>query len=130
MISAGARGLRLGMMQLPTRGAQILNKERDDLLVAAVTAPPGGELLLITGDGYGRRLSVDAIYEAARPNDRGRVLLSRRPVAAAVAVWVLTSRARLVPLDPTVVERSDDSTRALRVMKLIDGEQIVGALAG
>jgi hypothetical protein len=135
LISAGARGLRLGMKALPTRGAQILNKDRDDLLVAAVTAPPEGEMLLLTEDGYGRRMGVDAIYEAGRPNDKGRVLLSRRPVAAAVGVrgdrpvWILTSQARLLPLDPAAVERVDDSTRAAPVLKLGAEEHIVGALA-
>ena len=72
-VTASSRGLRLPMKEIPTRGAQILNKERDDLLIAAfATDRDAPDLLLLNGSGLGRRLRSADLYRASKAYDKGR----------------------------------------------------------
>ncbi|MDX1665286.1 MAG: Hsp70 family protein [Candidatus Promineifilaceae bacterium] len=131
LITDHGRGLRLDVETLPLSGIQALNRDDDEQLVAACVARPAEPLLVVTANGYARRLPLAAVHRAEKANERGRVLISRRPVAAAAVAAetgaLLTSTA-VEPVEPTAIPLDAESTRSHRLLKPARGAQVLALL--
>lgn len=120
LFTAAGRGVGVPLDSLPGSGLQLLNRAEEDRVVAALALPPQSPVVLVTEDGYARRLPAGAVHTPEKANDRGRVLISRRPLAAAAAggapLNALTGSG-LVPFDPTLIPLDPDSTRSERSLR-------------
>jgi DNA gyrase/topoisomerase IV subunit A len=125
------RAVRYRLVDLPLQGIQTINRRDDERIVAARVVQAGGELLLVTTNGYGKRLPVQWIPQAPKANSRGRVIISRRPLAGAACfrerepVWALTAK-QLWPLSGAALpEETAPSTRSYRVKVLGEAAEIL-----
>jgi hypothetical chaperone protein len=120
LFTAAGRGISCLLETMPSTGLQLLNRADDDTIVAALAVPDSATVIVATADGYARRLPVSAVHAPEKANDKGRVLISRRPLAtAAVArapLSALTSRG-LVSVDPGAVPLDAGSTRSERWLR-------------
>jgi len=127
------RGARFDVAGIPGTGAQAFKRKEDEEMVGAVLAGEGEEVLLVTEQGYGRRLPAAAVHAPEKGNSRGRVLIARRPVRDVarlqgdLALWAMTT-AGLKPLEPEKVPLEPDTTRSHRLLKVAPDEQIVQTL--
>ena len=123
-ISRG-RGLRWSINALRVSGTQVANCGKDDQVVAATLTHPDEELLLITSDGFARRLLASWIPVPEKPNQKGKSLISRRGFIAALAKpneWAVTNRNLLaIRSDALPLE---DSTKSMLLFKLENNEHI------
>ena len=128
LLSAGRRGARWPLAELPLRGLQALNLGQDDVVAAAALVQPEDELTLLTVDGYGRRLRAEWVEQPPRPNAHGKVLAARRSALAGGAVdpaWALTD-AQLWPVESAQLPLIN-STQTRRILKL-SAETVVRCL--
>lgn len=129
LITETGRATRYQVKSLRGSGTQVIRADRDNRVVAAALAQPGDELLLVTGDGYGRRLLPRWIEVPEKENSPGKVQVARRsPVVglATVPVTAVTDQ-RLIELDANL-SPLEDNTKTARLLKLHDGEQVVALL--
>jgi DNA gyrase/topoisomerase IV subunit A len=128
MVTDAGRALRVSTDDIPTRGLQALNRVDDESVVGFCLARADEELLLVTTGGYARRLPVSAIPELTKPNMKGQVIISRKPVSGVTRVrpghplWVALSR-ELAPIDPDNVALERESTRSYRLRELGRGAE-------
>ncbi len=147
--------LRTPVGALSVQGSRVLNVTGRERLRLGLAAGPDDEVLLLCGDGSGKRIPSGLIPVPQRPNSRARSWLARREVAdacilrigdapanagfepaalvraqaakASAGLWVATSR-RLAPLEVSQVATENlPSQRTQRLLKLADGEE-AGAL--
>jgi DNA gyrase/topoisomerase IV subunit A len=117
------RAVRYCIGELPLRGVQAINRRDGEQLTGATLAESGSEVVLITADGYGKRMQVDEVAVPDRPNTRGRVIVTRNEVRGMVAapegedLWVVTDRKLVgvesgrIPLD------GEGSTKSYKFLK-------------
>jgi DNA gyrase/topoisomerase IV subunit A len=131
LVTRNGRGLRWPIHRLKIAGTQVANCGKEDQVTDIAIADSEHELILLTNDGYGRKLSVKWIPVPPGPNKSGRSLIARRSELVAVARssdHVLTNKHVRVPdlSDlPTV-----DSTKSKRILKLEPLEFVVGTFSG
>jgi hypothetical protein len=125
-----SRAVRWPMNALPLQGVQVINRRPEESVVAALPVTAGAELILITAAGYGKRLPAGAVPVPARPNSRGRVILSRRDVrgvtllAPEEVIWLITTKGAR-PLTTDQLPSGDGSpVKAARAVKLAPGEEV------
>jgi hypothetical chaperone protein len=125
-----SRAVRWPMNALPLQGVQVINRRPEESVVAALPVTAGAELILITAAGYGKRLPAGAVPVPARPNSRGRVILSRRDVrgvallAPEEVIWLITTKGAR-PLTTDQLPSGDGSpVKADRAVKLAPGEEV------
>lgn len=136
VIMDNGRAVRYPVSDLPLQGLQVINRYDDEGLVGSQLVRGDDQLILVTAGGFGRRLPAEDIPIPPKPNSRGRVIITRRPVAgfarvaAQTQLWAFTS-TRLVqfsagslPLDTT------GSTRSHSLLQLSTGEFVTGVFAG
>jgi len=88
------------------------------------------ELLLLTTGGYGRRLPASLVPVPPKANSRGRVLVSRRPLAGFVKVgpdrraWAISDRRRIALAPERLPLDESGTTRSTRLAKLAKNEEI------
>lgn len=133
IVTGSGRAGRIPLATMPLTGIQAINYRngsQDDWAVAAVCVPEENEILVTTATGHGRRLSAGSIYAATGPNQKGKVIVSRRPVIGLAPVhpiaplWLLTS-TRLVAVEPDRLPRDDRSTQSHPMLKLAPEEQLL-----
>ncbi len=130
MVTDAGRALRVSADDIPTRGIQALNRAEDELVAGYCLARAGEELLLVTAGGYARRLPVDAVPLLAKPNSKGPVIISRKPVCGMERVrpgyplWVVQER-ELTPVDPENVVLERESTRSYKLRELGRGAEVL-----
>ena len=123
LVTDGGRALRFPLAQLPIGGLQIMKRRAEETMVATVVAGSEDDLLLVTEQGFGRRMPVSAVPLAEKANAPGRAVISRRPVCDAAAVppdgrlWAVTS-AGPSTIDAATVESNDSSTRSHRLLTM------------
>ncbi len=136
LATQSGRATRLPLARLPYAGAEVLRSGESDRLVGAVLVEGDGELLLVTAEGYARRLAAGSVPADERPGGRGRSVLARSnarslaPVRPGERLWLI-SDARMFSGDFGSIP-VDDSTRSYRLARVRDGETIaaiVGAPA-
>src|SRR5690606_39240402 len=134
LFTAAGRGICYPLDALPGGGLQILNRDEDDAIVSTLALPETASILLVTADGYARRLPLSAVHAPEKANDKGRVLLSRRPLAGAAEAGsplVALTAQGLVELDPSAVPLEPESTRSHRLLRhgdvrlLLDRKSVV-----
>lgn len=129
MVTDYGRGIRIPVADVPSRGVQALNRPDDEAVNNVLLARPEGEMLLVTESGYARRMRAEWVYAAQKINDKGKVLVSRRPVQGIAniefgrPVFALTNE-RLVPVDPATVWGEDDSTKTYKLRGIKQGETV------
>jgi hypothetical protein len=130
LVTAGGRGLRWSVQALRIIGTQVINCGKEDRLAAAALAQPDEELLLLTSDGFGRRLVAEWVPFPEKPNRKGKSLIARRSPIAALANandWTFSSEyltaihAGKLPLA--------DSTKTFPLHKMAGDDQISCILA-
>ncbi|NLF67042.1 MAG: Hsp70 family protein [Chloroflexi bacterium] len=120
LFTTAGRGICYPLDALPGGGLQILNRDEDDAIVSTLALPETASILLVTADGYARRLPLSAVHAPEKANDKGRVLLSRRPLAGAAEArspLVALTAQGLVELDPSAVPLEPESTRSHRLLR-------------
>ncbi|MBE2220243.1 MAG: Hsp70 family protein [Anaerolineae bacterium] len=124
------RAVRWSASALRTSGTQAINLG-DDRVTGAVLAGTADSLLLVTADGYGRRLAAEVVFAPEKPNQKGKSLVARRGDVVGTAVyaentayWAVTS-SHLLPLAPAALPITD-STKTQTLLTLPDTETITG----
>lgn len=125
MVTDAGRGARLPVAQVPLRGFQALNRSNGETITAITLIEPDAELVLVTADGYARRMQAAWVPEPVKQNMKGKVLVSRRPVVGVAPVgegplWLLAGN-ELIPLDPAVIPGDQDTTKTHRLRHLPKG---------
>ena len=88
------RGARWPVRSLDISGTQVVNCGKEDRVKLALPVQIEEEILLVTEDGYGRRLLPEWVPIPQRPNQKARSLIARRSDLAGVAKaisWTVTS---------------------------------------
>ena len=134
LVTDNGRGARFLVEDVPGTGARALKRKDEERLVGSVLAAARDELLLVTAQGYARRLPLAAVYAPAKENSRGRVLIARGPVRdlvrlrPAAALWAMTTaglkrvKAKAIPLEA-------DTTRSHRLLELAPDETLLRTLS-
>ncbi len=134
LVTEKRRGACWPVGQMRGSGTQALNCGADDRVVSALLCQPEDELLLLTRDGYGRRLLAEWIPQPEKENSKGKSLLARRGVVTAVlpargfALWAVTNR-RILPLEPRQAALVD-STKSQPILDLEAGEMVQTVIIG
>jgi DNA gyrase/topoisomerase IV subunit A len=122
--------VRWPVKSLRTSGTQAINLDEDDRVTGAVVVGKTDELLLLTADGYGRRLAAEWVFAPEKPNQKGKSLVSRRGdvVGTAVyakntALWEITE-SQILPIDTENLP-VEASTKTNQLLKLTE----TGAIA-
>lgn len=129
LITETGRATRYAVKSLRGSGTQVIRADRDNRVVGAALAQPGDELLLVTADGYGRRLLPRWIETPEKENSPGKVQVARRsPVVglASVPVTAVTDQ-RIIEIEASLAPL-EESTKTARLLKLRDGEQVMTLL--
>jgi DNA gyrase/topoisomerase IV subunit A len=130
LLSDGGRGLRRAVSEIPGVGLQLLNRASEEAIVATLVGGTEEELLVVTADGYGRRMPLDDVYRASKTNHPGRVLISRRPLRGAALVagqeiaWLATT-AGLAVVRSGDIPCEANTTRSHRLLRLEPGEAVL-----
>jgi len=129
IVTRQGRVSRHMMRQVLTSGFQAVNCGRDDRVAGVVLADGDHGLLLVTADGYGRRLLAQSVAISDRQNDKGKVMVARRSDVVGVAglfdsecIWAATPR-RLVRVDARHLPL-EDSTRSYQLLALEEEETV------
>ncbi len=129
LITQTGRATRYAVKSLRGSGTQVIRADRDNRVVGAALSQPGDELLVVTADGYGRRLLPRWIETPEKENSPGKVQVARRsPVVglASVPVTAVTDQ-RIVAINESEAPL-EDSTKTARLLKLHEGEQLMTLL--
>jgi DNA gyrase/topoisomerase IV subunit A len=128
------RGTRLPVSILPTLGMQAISRREPDRVVSAALVREPDELLLLTADGYARRLESGWIPVPPRANTPGRALVARLPLQGMAVVqqdrpiWAACA-GKLIPVPANHLDAdSPTSTKSYRLLRL-SPEQQLSALA-
>ncbi len=135
LVADSGRASRFVVKQLPRGGQYILKLRMEERIVYASRVESTGELLLVTADGYGKRLPIDWIPVNNNSGARGKKMISRanvRGVAVAdgdAPVWVITPGKLVRVLGSTFPSDDAATTRAYPIPPLKDEQNIVGLLS-
>jgi hypothetical protein len=130
LVTSHGRGLRWSVKALRITGTQVANCGKDDRIAAVALAQPSEELLLLTNDGFGRRLLAGWVPFPDKPNRKGKSLIARRGLIAALANpndWAVSNKNLLaIQTDALLLE---NSTKSASLYKLENDNHIRGALS-
>ncbi len=125
LLTKSGRGSRWPVRALDISGTQVVNCGKEDRLRLALPVNSGEEIMLVTEDGYGRRLLPEWLDVPDRPNQKARSLIARRSDLAGAGkapAWAITTtRIELVPAQDLP---KADSTRTKAVFRLLSEESI------
>ena len=128
---------QLPLMGRTAQGNQASRLRRREQLVGCVTIPADGNLLLISEQGYGKRLPVNAVRlvnrgeigtQALQFTTAKDMLVGILSASPASEVALVTSSERMIPLQVDKVKLLGKDGSGDRVAKLKQGETIVSAL--
>lgn len=134
MTTRSGRGGRWPVNTLRTSGTQALNLHGDDRVTGAVLTNQDEALLLLTADGYARKLAAEWVEVPPKPNRKGKSLVARRSavvgtavIAANTSLYALTN-TQLLPIEPEGLPL-ERSTKSHRLLKMSTEEQISGIMS-
>ncbi len=123
MTTRAGKGVRWSVKALRTSGTQAINLDEDDRVTGAVVVGKEEELLLLTADGYGRRLAAEWVFAPEKSNQKGKSLVLRRGdvVGTAVlspnnALYAIT-QSQLLPINSEGLPL-ESSTKTKKLIKL------------
>lgn len=128
------KGVRWSVQALRTSGTQAINLGNEDRVMGAVLASQEDELLLLTADGYGRKLAAEWVFAPERPNQKGKSLVARRSEVVGTAVYTenktlyALTPSHWLPVNATELPL-ETSTKSASVLKLEDGVIVTGVLS-
>jgi hypothetical chaperone protein len=127
VVSDSGRAVRFHLEDLPIQGIQAFNRRDGERMVGALIAGKDDELVIVTADGFGRRISTQEIPVPAKPNTRGRVMVSRKVVAGISRItpgqllYAMSGR-QMIPFDPGALPRdSQTRTKSYPIPELKNG---------
>lgn len=132
LVSDSGRAVRYQLDKLPSQGLQAINRRKGERLVGALTGNSGQEIVVLTEDGFGKRMQFESIPEPPKPNTHGRVIISRKPVAGIVCIepervcFAITERAFIAFEPGQLPLEIPTSTRSYPLTELGDAPQIIG----
>ncbi len=134
IIMDSGRAVRYCLEDLPLLGLQAINRRQGEQISGVGLIQGEIDMILVTENGYGRRLPAESVPIPAKPNSHGRVMVARRPVAglallgANETVWALSNHQLWALSEEKIPAGLMDSTRTRRLFKLADGERIMTLL--
>jgi DNA gyrase subunit A len=120
-------------------GIRLLKKEGDEVVAMSVVQP-GADLLVLTETGYGKRVSIDE-FRIKHRGGQGVRLISlegmKTGVVAAVQqvtemdeeLVLISAQGQVVRTDLDTVNRYSPNARGVIVMRLNEGDRVVGIAA-
>ncbi|HBB32620.1 MAG TPA: DNA topoisomerase IV [Cyanobacteria bacterium UBA8803] len=129
---------QLPVMGRTAQGNQALRLSRREHLVGCVALPAQGNLLLVSQQGYGKRLPVNAIRRGNRGDLGTQALQFRTPLdtlvgmiaaASASEAVMLTSAQRILPLQLDHVKLGGKDGSGDRLAQLQSDEKIIAVAA-
>lgn len=133
MVTDNGRGAQFAVAEVPSTGVQAFKRKEEEEMMGAVLTREGDDVLLVTSEGFARRLPAAAVYAPEKGNSRGRVLITRGPVRSVVcldegaALWVVTP-AGLKPVSTEKIPPEAETTRSHRLLKLGSDQEILQTL--
>ena len=127
-VAESGRGVRYSVAELRSSGTQVFNCGQDDRISAATLCFPEDVLLLVTEDGYGSSTKAEWVTTSAKPNSKGKSLISRRSKVVGVmknTVLVMTDQ-RILSVDGTAVLPLN-TTKTEQLLEL-EKEEMIQAL--
>ncbi|NER22184.1 MAG: DNA topoisomerase (ATP-hydrolyzing) subunit A [Symploca sp. SIO1C2] len=127
---------QLPLMGRTAQGNQASRLRRREQLVGCVTTPPDGNLLLVSEQGYGKRLPVNAVRlvnrgeigtQALQFKTAKDMLVGIVPASLASEVALVTNSERMIPLRVDKVQLLGKDGSGDLVAKLKPEESIVSA---
>jgi DNA gyrase subunit A len=120
-------------------GIRLLKKEGDEVVAMSVVQP-GADLLVLTETGYGKRVSIDDFREKHRGGQGVRLIaLEGRKTGVVAAVQQVTeldeelvlisAQGQVVRTELESVNRYSPGARGVIVMRLNEGDRVVGIAA-
>jgi len=134
LVTEKRRGVRWPVGQMRGSGTQALNCGTNDRVSSALLCQLEDELLILTRDGYGRRLLAEWIPQPEKENSKGKSLLARRSLVTAVLpahhpdLWAVTNR-RILPFDYRRAALNN-STKSQPVLELETDETVQTVIIG
>ena len=132
-LTCSGKGLRTEVSKLRGSGTQLMNVAKGDRVETAVLCQSSDPILLITSDGYGRRLLAEWVPQPPKDNDKGKSLVARRsdlvaavPCPDDVPLHLLTSQ-RLILLENGRLPL-DESSKTFPLLKLRKNETVVAVI--
>ncbi|MFN2206266.1 MAG: Hsp70 family protein [Candidatus Promineifilaceae bacterium] len=125
LLTHSGRGTRWPVRALDISGTQVVNCGKEDRVRLALPVRAGEDVVLITEDGYGRRLLPEWLDIPERPNQKARSLIARRSDLAGAAkapTWAITTET-IRPIDFSALPLSD-STRTAIALSMGAGERL------
>ncbi|HEX8024570.1 MAG TPA: DNA gyrase C-terminal beta-propeller domain-containing protein, partial [Candidatus Limnocylindrales bacterium] len=120
-------------------GIRLLKREGDEVVSMSVVQP-GADLLVLTETGYGKRVPIDEFREKHRGGQGVRLIsLEGRKTGVVAAVQQVTemdeelvlisAQGQVVRTELDTVNRYSPSARGVIVMRLNEGDRVVGIAA-
>jgi DNA gyrase/topoisomerase IV subunit A len=126
IVTETGRAVRYPLKQLRGSGTQAVRCNRQNRVTGAAVCQPGRELLLVTADGYGRKLRPEWIEIPEKENAQGKVQVARRSRVIGIAsgsVWGMSNQ-RVVEIEDGRA-LLEDSTKTEHLLKLNPEEQMM-----
>jgi len=120
-------------------GIRLLKREGDEVVSMSVVQP-GADLLVLTETGYGKRVPIDEFREKHRGGQGVRLIsLEGRKTGVVAAVQqvneldeelvLISAQGQVVRTDVRTVSQQHASARGVIVMRLNEGDRVVGIAA-
>lgn len=134
LLSRGGKGLRTQVGKLRSSGTQLMNVGKGDRVETAVLCQPNDPILLITADGFGRKLLAESVPQPAKNNDKGKSLIARRSALAAAVPYPDDSPLHLCTSQRVVLWEDgrlplEESSKTSPLLKLHKKEEVLAVVS-
>jgi DNA gyrase subunit A len=116
-------------------GVRAMTLKGEDRVLALCVARDDEDLLVVTGNGYGKRTPMADYPRKGRPTqgvrtikvtDRKGELITARPVREGQELLLISQQGQVIRIDVGSVRRTGRSTEGVRLMNLADDDQVSG----
>ena len=117
-----------------TRGVRAMTLEPEDRVLALAVARDDEDILVVTGNGYGKRTPVSDYPAKGRPTkgvrtikvtDRKGELVTARPVREGQELLLISQNGQVIRITAESIRRTGRSTEGVRLMNLGDDDAVV-----
>jgi DNA gyrase subunit A len=117
--------------RLRVRGVQALNWKDGERVMGAQLVDTDDELLLVTRDGYGRRVAAVDVPVGQKGNERPPILSARKPVQLLTTLrdgMLLIGSQAVRPVDENQLPTAENSSKTYKLGRLGKDEQFLTAV--